>query len=209
MRTSAIARLIVMGALLIALLLPLSMVQSVVTERASRRGSVVDEVSATWGGVQTVGGPVLTVPYRYSWVEGDGKPRSGMAQAFFLPEVLDIKGTMEPQLLERGLFEVAVYKARLTLTGRFVRPDFTGIKPGPAEPVWEDAAVSIGVADPRGIARRVVLKWNGGDIALMPGSESAGLFTSGLHGAVPGLENRAQRGQSRSRSTSTSMAAAS
>ena len=80
---------------------------------------------------------------------------------------------MAPQLLERGLFEVAVYKAHLTLTGRFVRPDFTGIKPGPAEPVWEDAAVSIGVADPRGIARRVVLKWNGGDIALMPGSESA------------------------------------
>ena len=39
MRTSAIARLIVMGVLLIALLLPLSMVQSVVSERASRRGT--------------------------------------------------------------------------------------------------------------------------------------------------------------------------
>ena len=77
MRTSAIARLIVMGALLVALLLPLSMVQSVVTERASRRGSVVDEVSATWGGVQTVGGPVLTVPYRYSWVEGTGSRGRG------------------------------------------------------------------------------------------------------------------------------------
>jgi inner membrane protein len=166
------------------------MVQSVVTERAQRRGSVIDEVSATWGGVQTVGGPVLTVPYRYSWVEADGKLRWGTAQAFFLPEVLDIKGTMEPQLLERGLFEVIVYKAHLTLTGRFVRPDFTGIKPGPAEPVWEDAAVSIGVADPRGIARRVGLKWNGADVALMPGSESVGLFVSGLHGAVAGLADR-------------------
>ena len=187
MRTSAIARLVIMGALLIALLLPLSMVQSVVSERASRRGSVVEEVSATWGGVQTIGGPVLTVPYRYAWTDGDGKPRFGTAQAFFLPDALDIKGTLEPQVLERGLFEVVVYKAHLTMTGRFVRPDFTGIKPGPAQPEWDDATLSIGVADPRGIATRVVLKWNGGDVALGPGSESTGLFMSGLHGAAGGL----------------------
>jgi inner membrane protein len=187
MRTSAIARLVVMGALLVALLLPLSMVQSVVSERASRRGSVVDEVSATWGGVQTVGGPVLAVPYHYAWTDSDGKPKSGMAQAFFLPDVLDIKGTMEPQVLQRGLFEVIVYKAHLTMTGRFVRPDFTAIKPGPAQPEWEDATLSIGVADPRGIAKRVVLTWNGGDVAVVPGSESTGLFTSGLHAAAGGL----------------------
>jgi inner membrane protein len=179
MRTSAIARLVVMGALLIALLVPLSMVRSVVSERASRRGTVVDEVSATWGGVQTVGGPVLTVPYRYIGI--DMQPY--MAQAFFLPEALDIKGTMAPQVLERGLFEVVVYKAHLTITGRFLRPDFTGIRPAP-QPVWEDATLSIGVADPRGISRRVVLKWNGGDVALVPGVENAGLFASGLHAAV-------------------------
>lgn len=187
MRTSAIARVGIMGALLIALLLPLNMVQSVVGERASRRGSVVNEVSATWGGRQTVGGPVLAVPYRYSWTDGDGKPQSGVAQAFFLPDVLDIKGTMEPQVLERGLFEVVVYKAHLTITGRFVRPDFTGIKPGPAQPVWEDAVLSIGVADPRGITKRVALKWNGGDLALVPGGENAGLFASGVHAAASGL----------------------
>src|SRR5438093_9279336 len=64
MRTSAIARLAVMGALLIALLVPLNMVQSVVSERAWRRNAVADEVGATWGSAQVIGGPVLMVPYR-------------------------------------------------------------------------------------------------------------------------------------------------
>jgi inner membrane protein len=187
MRTSAIARLVIMGALLVALLLPLSMIQSVVGERASRRGSVVDEVSATWGGVQTIGGPVLVVPYRYTATDAEGRPRPCIAQAFFLPDTLDIKGTMEPQLLRRGLFEVVVYKAHLTIAGRFVRPDFTEIRPRPEQTMWEDATVSIGVTDPRGIAKRVVLKWNGGDIALVPGVENAGLFASGLHAAAAGL----------------------
>jgi len=194
MRTSAIARLVVMGVLLVALLLPLSIVRSVVSERASRRGSVVDEVSATWGGTQTVGGPVLVVPYRYAGSEADGRPRSYTAQAFFLPEVLDIKGTMEPQRLERGLFEVVVYKAHLTITGRFARPDFTAIRPGPPEPLWEDATLSIGVADPRGIAKRMVLRWNGGDVPVVPGVENAGLFASGLHANVGKLAALADAG---------------
>jgi inner membrane protein len=189
MRTSAIARLGIMGVLLVALLLPLSMVQSIVSERATRRGSVAQEVGMTWGGVQTMSGPVLAVPYRYVGV--DSKPY--MAQAFFLPDALDVKGTMVPQLLDRGLFEVVVYKAHLTVTGRFVRPDFNGIRPEP-QPVWEDATLNIGVADPRGIARRVTLKWAGGDVALVPGVENVGLFASGFHAAVGGLSASADSG---------------
>jgi len=191
MRTSALARLIVMGALLVALLIPLNMVQSVVSERASRRGSVVDEIAATWGGVQTIGGPVLTVPFRYIENEAEGKSR--VAQAFFLPEAFDVKGTMEPQVLVRGLFKVVVYKARLALSGRFVRPDFTGIRPA-AQPLWDDATLSVGVADPRGIAKRAVLKWNGGDVTLVPGVENSGLFSTGLRGAVGLVPSAADAG---------------
>src|SRR5207249_5554491 len=108
-------------------------------------------------------------PYRYTVTDAEGRPRPCVAQAFFLPDGLNIQGTLEPQLLKRCLFEVVVYKAHLTITRRFIRPDFMGIRPVPAQPVWEDATLSIGVADPRGIARRVVLKWNGGDVSLVPG----------------------------------------
>ena len=69
MRTSPIARLLIMGVILMMLNVPLTMMCGVVGERASRRNQVVSEVSGSWGGEQTVGGPVLSVPYRYSWTD--------------------------------------------------------------------------------------------------------------------------------------------
>lgn len=193
LQTSAVARLVIMGLLLLGLLLPLNMVGSVVSERASRRNSVVQEVGSTWGGFQTIGGPVLVVPYRYTALDREGKRLLCTARAFFLPDVLDVKAVMDPQLLRRGLFEVVVYHAHVSITGRFARPDLSAIRPAPAQPLWEEATLSIGVADPRGIAKRVALKWNAADVALVPGVagiagiEDAGLFTAGLHAAVGGL----------------------
>jgi len=59
MRNSATARLVVMGGLALALIVPLTWVYSIVSERASRRDAAVKEVSSTWGGPQIVSGPVL------------------------------------------------------------------------------------------------------------------------------------------------------
>jgi inner membrane protein len=186
-RTSAVARLVIMGLLLLALLIPLGMVRSVVSERAARRGSVVQEVSSTWGAPQVIGGPVLMVPYVYTSTDREGKPQRCVAHAFFLPDVLDIVGTMEPLVLERGLFEAIVYKAHLRITGRFVRPDLTGIRPAPSQVFWEEATVNIGVSDPRGIAKRVTISWNGADVPLVAGVDDSGLSTSGLHMSAGGL----------------------
>ena len=63
MKTSPIIRLFVMGVILVALNVPLTMMCGVVGERTARRNQVAAEVSESWGGAQTVGGPVLTVPY--------------------------------------------------------------------------------------------------------------------------------------------------
>jgi len=181
LRTSVIARLLVMGMILIGLLIPLTMVQSVVGERAARRDSVAAEMSGTWGGAQTIAGPVLIVPYRCSMTETDGRTRQVTGRATFLPEVLDVQGALEPELRKRTLFKVVVYKAHLKISGRFSRPDLSTVTRTMVEPLWSDAVVSIGIADPRGIARRAALKWNGVDIPLEPGAIDTGLFSSGLH----------------------------
>ena len=54
MRHSVTARLLVMGGLTLGLLIPLTWVQSTMTERAARRNDALADVGATWGGPQTI-----------------------------------------------------------------------------------------------------------------------------------------------------------
>ncbi len=183
LRTSVIARLVVIGIILLGLLVPLSMVESVVGERTARRDSVVNDVSSTWGAGQILAGPLLTVPYEYTVVESDGRTRQVIGRASFLPQTLNVQGSLNPDIRERGLFKVVVYAAQLTASGRFSFPDLSGITRGAVRPLLNDASVSIGIADPRG-ARRATLNWNGLDRPLEPGVADTGIALTGLHARV-------------------------
>jgi inner membrane protein len=185
LRSSVVLRLLVMGFLMVLLLVPLTMVQSVVTERAGRRSEVAEEVSATWGAAQTIAGPVLVVPYRCTTTDANGKQTQTIHKASFLPDALDVQGVADTDVRKRSLFKVVVYKARLRLSGRFAPPDLASITRPGTEPLWNEATINIGITDPRGIARRMALKWNGQDIAFAPGIAETGLFSTGLHAPVP------------------------
>ncbi len=193
MRTSAVARLVVMGVLMLAMLLPMQMVQAVVSERATRRDAAVQETGSTWGGFQTLGGPVLIVPYRHVWTDRDGRAQQATARAFFLPDTLEIKAAVEPLVLRRGLFKVVVYRTHVTMAGRFIRPAVTAVRPVPFQTLWDEATISIGITDPRGIARRLTVNWMGGELPLTPGAEDVGLFTSGVQARAAGLSTLAER----------------
>ena len=184
LRTSVIARLIVMGIILMGLLIPLTMVQSVVSERAARRDSVVSDLSSTWGGLQTVAGPLLVVPYQCTITDNDGKTRLVTGRATFLPEALDLQGTLAPEIRQRSLFKTVVYSAHLTIAGRFTPPDLSAVTRGVVQPLWNEAIVGIGITDPRGIAKRVTLNWAGADNPLEPGVVDSGVLTAGLHAGV-------------------------
>jgi inner membrane protein len=187
MRTSAAARLAVMGALMLALMLPLSMMRSVVGERTVRRDTAAAEIASTWGGAQTLAGVVLAVPYRYSWIDSSGRTQWATANACFLPQVLDVAGTVDPELRRRGLFSVVVYHARLKVSGRFGRPDFTPVRPAADDIKWNEATVNVGIADPRGIVHRMDLVWNGQREPFVPGVADNGLALSGVQATARGL----------------------
>jgi inner membrane protein len=161
MKTSPMMRLLVMGLLLFALQAPLTMMCTVVDERKARRNAVVTEVSGNWGDAQTMGGPVLAVPYRYSWSDSHGQRQTTTANYYFLPEQLEIEGTLETDERKRTLFTVIVYTSRLKIRGRFTHPVLPPGRPVTDEVLWDQAKVNLGITDPRGIARAVTLTWNG------------------------------------------------
>jgi inner membrane protein len=187
MRTSPIIRLLVMGVILMALNAPLTMMCGVVSERAARRDEVVRDVSADWGGSQTVGGPVLSIPYRYSWTDNAGRQQNAVSHYRFLPDSLNVDGAIDPQERQRTLFTVMVYTARLKIRGAFKPPRFTDAKPSPDDIMWDRATISLGVSDPRGIARAIDVNWNGQPQRFEPGGERIGLFTSSVRAPAPGV----------------------
>ncbi len=177
------AKLVVIGILGILLWIPTSIVGLLVSERSNRRDEVVAEVSATWGGAQVLEGPVLSVPISVWHEEENGRRSKRTAWVNQLPESLEVRGTLEPSIRYRAIYEVVLYRGNLGLRGSFpaLDPSRWGVR---AEDVqWERAVLTFGVSDPKGLREIPRLVLDGEDLVLEPGA-GRGPFPDGLGAAV-------------------------
>lgn len=188
LRDSTLFKLLAVCFLALLLLIPLGMVSSLISERQARRDQAAQEVAASWGSSQVLGGPALIVPYLVHGKDDKGKDVTWTSYAHFLPESLEIDGRIAPERRNRGIFEVAVYRADLSWKGTFLRPDFSNWRIAPEDILWEDAWLSVGVPDPRGIRSGVALTWGGRSLQFEPGAGGGGLWDSGLSVRMPDLE---------------------
>ncbi len=188
LRDSVVIKMAIIGGLIVMLLIPLGMVGSLVSERQSRQKEVVKEVADSWGRPQVLAGPVLTVPYLVHVRNDKGvevEPQTAWVR--FLPETLRIEGAVDTERRNRGIFEVAVYRTGLHWTGTFQRPSFEAWRVKPADVLWRDAYLSIGVPDMRGITSGVSLAWGKQTLQLAPGGSEPGLWQAGLRTPGPDL----------------------
>ena len=161
-RHSTIIKLLGVGALVLVLLIPLAMITGVLRERLQRRNEAVADITSSWGREQNVIGPVLGIPYQYKFKTvkevpaPDGKmerrevEENGTAIAYFLPETLNISGDVQTQMLHRGIYDAVVFRAQVTLSGKFAPPDFGPLKIDLKDVQWKDAFVTIAMNDLRG-----------------------------------------------------------
>src|SRR6266568_2148827 len=190
-RQSTIIKLLGVGALILVLLIPLAMITSVLSDRLSRRNEAVAEITASWGKEQNVIGPVLGIPFQYKFKAvketpgPDGKlerrevEETAIGNAYFLPQSLKIDGDVRTQTLHRGIYNAAVFRAQVTLSGKFAAPDFGPLKIDMKDVQWKDAFVTIAVNDLRGTREGLVLDWGGTKHPLLPGSQLPGYTTGG------------------------------
>jgi inner membrane protein involved in colicin E2 resistance len=66
-RNSTVIKLFGVGALILVLLIPLAMIQGVLSDRLERRNEAVSEITDSWGKDQNIIGPVLGVPFQYKF----------------------------------------------------------------------------------------------------------------------------------------------
>ncbi len=99
------------------------------------------------------------------------------ANAYFLPETLNVSGNVETQMLHRGIYDAVVYRAQTTLSGKFAPPDFGPLKIDLKDVQWKDAFVTIAINDLRGTREAIVLDWGGTKHPMLPGSQVPGYTT--------------------------------
>jgi len=188
-RNTTIIKVLGVGALVLVLLIPLMMISGVLSDRLQRRNEAVADITSSWGQEQNVIGPVLGIPYTYRYktvkevplgadkVERREVEETATANAYFLPETLNIAGDVQTQTLHRGIYDAAVFRAQVTLTGKFAAPDFGALKIDTKDIQWKDAFVSFAVNDMRGTREGIMLDWGGDKRPLLPGSQVPGYTT--------------------------------
>jgi inner membrane protein len=181
---SPILKSVLVGILVLLLLIPLSMVGGLIAEREGTRASAEQEVRGKWGSEQTLGGPVLLVPYLTRATDEKGRIHVATSCAILLPRRLEVDGELQPEIRYRGIFEVPLYGARLDFRGAFALDDLAELKIAEQDVRWSDAVLSVGVPDPRGIRRAARLRWNDAEVDLEPGAGPASVFPSGIHAGV-------------------------
>jgi inner membrane protein len=177
-------KLMIIGVLTLLMLIPGALIQGLIREREEAQLNVITEIGSKWGSGQTITGPVLTIPY-YQVIKTDEKTYREIRYAHFLPEELNLKVRMDPEIRYRGIYKTVVYGAMIRAEGSFSTPDPGKLKLDAGSMIMEDAFLQIGISDMRGIQDNLSIKWNNSLITVEPGIPSRDVAASGFHAIVP------------------------
>ena len=178
MRSSVSLKLFTIGFIILILLIPSSMINSIIYERESLRREAIQEVSNIWSNAQVIAGPILTIPVETIKIIEE-KTYKERHEIHILPADYDVNGILNPKTLSRGIYQIVVYESEMQFDGSF------NIKKYLSKEIydnifWEEAFLTIGVSDLRGIQEMVRVDWNGSTKEVEAGSLIPSIVNSGV-----------------------------
>src|SRR5690554_1882443 len=185
-RNAALIKVGLIAFISLLLLIPTSMINSLVYERESTKEQAIWEVSQKWGEAQTLTGPFISVPYtitekRYSSIDSANVWTERTEYLNLLPEQLSISGSISPEKRYRGIYEIIVYNNDITLTGNFAHLDPRTFNIENKNLQLDKAFLSFGISDLKGIEDQISLDWGNKSKIFNPGTISNNLLSSGIN----------------------------
>ncbi|MDH3439220.1 MAG: cell envelope integrity protein CreD, partial [Gammaproteobacteria bacterium] len=151
LRRSSLVKVAGIGILILVLLIPLAMTRDVIHDRSRVHQEARSEIMRSWGGSQLISGPILVVPYVKVHLDPYMDRTEKPGEVYFLPEELSFETELETEIRYRGIHEVPVYTANMTVSGRFAAPDLSNLGIEDAEIEWARAYIALPVSDARAI----------------------------------------------------------
>lgn len=176
-RFSTTIKLVVVAFLTLLLLIPLSMVNSLIRERQQTKSSAIDDITVKWGTQQTITGPFLVVPYNETVIE-DGKQVITKKTLLVLPETLLADGKIDVEKRSRGIYDASVYKSEVNLSGTFIINAIKNSGVKEEQLLLNESRVILSLSDLRGIREGVTLDFAGQSYAFEPGLPIENLVVS-------------------------------
>ncbi|HQW81209.1 MAG: cell envelope integrity protein CreD [Rhodanobacteraceae bacterium] len=149
---SATLKLLVIGFLALLMAIPLSMLDGLRHERQERRSEAEQALATSYGDAQWVGAPLLRVPVEVRETRRDGVIVPRRYWRYQMPDRVDADAVLSVERRRRGIFELPVYQAEVTLAVTFAHPREM-FAAGDGDVQWALAELVFGVVDPRGLRR--------------------------------------------------------
>jgi inner membrane protein len=186
-KASLMLKMIVIGFLIVVFLIPLGMIRTVIYEREQTRIYAEEEIIDMWGGEQTLGGPILVVPYTVRRKDTSGNVEEHIERAYFLPDTLNISGQAKSEKRSRGIYDVTLYTTDLIFSGTYSRPDFDGWRIDKGDILWHDAKLIMELSGMRGLQQRIQLTWDSITMEFMAGRGEVGMYSGQVWTPLPDL----------------------
>ena len=155
-------KILLMAALSLLLLIPLSLIRELIRERQGNADETLREVSGNWGWEQTLSGPQVQLFRERTEQEKKEKDDDGLVSMSIYPDRLLYDVDTRTQNLHRAIYEIMVYTADITASGSFLFPEQCreyGVK----------TIFSLGLNDLRGIEGAVTLTVGGREYSITEG----------------------------------------
>jgi len=176
-KDSVALRIIFIAVIIILLLIPLLMIQSLITDRQQYRFVAIHEISKSWAGAQTIAGPMITVTTKKEKEDKEGKKYFVTRSYHYLPENLKINVEITSEKRYKGIYEVMLYKSKIKMSGNF---NLEKLFEQFADKTIEQSYISFNISDLGGIQKDVMLKLNGRNYNLMSGLKNK-IFKNGFY----------------------------
>lgn len=195
MKKSLLIKLLTIGALMLLLLIPITMIGNSIDERQRYSETVLQDIAKSSSYSQTLIGPVLVVPYsrtEYTTTYNELKEKITEAREvngklYFLPELLRVDSDMDMKSRKRGIYSAPLYHTQNKIDGKFAIPTNFGLGEKMADYTFKPAYIALGISDIRGIENSLALQWGTANINAEPGSQIP-LLGNGVHVKLDTLE---------------------
>ena len=182
-RFSKSIKAVVIAFLILLLLIPMFMIEDMISERGRTQTDAIAEVGQKWSLAQTITGPYINLKYPITQ-EDNGTKKVTMGNVTLLPDELSIDGQLSTEILRRGIYKVNVYQSELVIKGFFSSEELRKSNVDMDVLQYQRAAICLNLTDMRGLSEQVSITLNDSVYMFEPGMDGRGIESMGVHAIV-------------------------